>query len=1192
MVNAVNAAPVVTTTGTTLAYTENAAATPIDPGLTLSDADSLSLTGATVTLSANYVNGQDVLAFTNQLGITGSWNAGTGALTLTGTATLANYEAALRTVTYVNTSETPSTATRTVSFVVNDGAANSVPATRNIAVTAVNDAPTVTDGALSFDGTDLVVVAPQPNLIVTSTLTMEAMVQRTGVLSGTEIIVNKEGEYELGISAAGKLQWAFANATPGWAWVETSYTLPADTWVHIAVTYNGGVVKTYANGTLVHTYNGTGSIGDVYSALNDFTIGGRQNASTQRFNGLIDEVRIWNVERSGAQIQAAYSTALTGSEFGLVGYWRFSESSGTTAIDSSTQGYDGALGNGAATDVPTRTLNSTTSEDNVLVGNAPGVLTRATDPEGSPLTAALVTGPANAAAFTLNPDGSFSYTPSANFTGLDTFTYRANDGTADSNVATVTIDVTPVNDAPLLDIAGSPVLAAIDQNAGAPSGAVGTLVSSLVDFALPIGQVDNVSDPDSGAELGIAVTAVDTGNGSWWYSTDDGSNWIALGAVSDAGARLLAADAGTRLYFQPTPGYSGTLASAITFRAWDRSSGSHGGTADTSGANSGGATAFSTVTDTASLVVNAVNAAPVVTTTGTTLAYTENAAATAIDPGLTLSDADSLSLTGATVTLSANYVNGQDVLAFTNQLGITGSWNAGTGALTLTGTATLANYETALRTVTYVNTSETPSTATRTVSFVVNDGAANSVTATRNIGVAAVNDLPSASDDAYAVNEDSTLVVSPSASNLSHWWNLNEGGSSQAVVDSGTLTNNGTLGSTAGVDAADPTWTTGHVGGAGLSFDGAGDYVATSSTELKSADSFTLSAWFQTNTTTGAHHILWQGYPGGNGYGSGGSTTSATSEMSLSIGSWNASYDNRIVFSLGYDVPDNGADCIFIASASPFTDTSGWHHVAVTVSDLGGGVLSASLYVDGKLEGTDTGSQNDRSVWDAMRIGASGDGSRSFNGQIDEVRVYETPLSGAQVQALAWAGILQNDADADLGALSAVLVTGPANAAAFTLNPDGSFSYTPSANFTGLDTFTYRANDGTADSNVATVTIDVTPVNDAPTGIPTISGTPTEDQTLTADTSAISDADGLGAFSYQWQRDGVAIGGATASTYTLSDADVGTQISVRVGFTDAQGTRRRPADFSQRRTGGQRQRRAERGADDQRRAHREPDADR
>ena len=52
-------------------------------------------------------------------------------------------------------------------------------------------------------------------------------------------------------------------------------------------------------------------------------------------------------------------------------------------------------------------------------------------------------------------------------------------------------------------------------------------------------------------------------------------------------------------------------------------------------------------------------------------------------------------------------------------------------------------------------------------------------------------------------------------------------------------------------------------------------------------------------------------------------------------------------------------------------------------------------------------------------------------------------------------------------------------------------------------------------------------VNDAPSGAPTITGTATEDQTLTRRHLGIADADGLGAFSYQWLRDGVAIGGAT-----------------------------------------------------------------
>ena len=66
---------------------------------------------------------------------------------------------------------------------------------------------------------------------------------------------------------------------------------------------------------------------------------------------------------------------------------------------------------------------------------------------------------------------------------------------------------------------------------------------------------------------------------------------------------------------------------------------------------------------------------------------------------------------------------------------------------------------------------------------------------------------PVAVNDAYSVNEDSTLVVGPPTTNLVNWWKFDDGGASQTVVDSGSLGNNGTRGSTAGVDANDPTWT-------------------------------------------------------------------------------------------------------------------------------------------------------------------------------------------------------------------------------------------------------------------------------------------------------------------------------------------------------------------------------------------------
>src|ERR1051325_6112835 len=86
-----------------------------------------------------------------------------------------------------------------------------------------------------------------------------------------------------------------------------------------------------------------------------------------------------------------------------------------------------------------------------------------------------------------------------------------------------------VDAAPTLDNSKIPTLTSENEDAGAPSGAVGTLVSSLVDFASPGGQVDNVTDPDSGAQLGIAITAVDSTNGSWYYTTNNGSTCTAMG---------------------------------------------------------------------------------------------------------------------------------------------------------------------------------------------------------------------------------------------------------------------------------------------------------------------------------------------------------------------------------------------------------------------------------------------------------------------------------------------------------------------------------------------------------------------------------------------------------------------------------------------------------------------------------------
>jgi hypothetical protein len=458
-VSAPNATPVVTATAGNLAYTENAAATAIDPGLTVTDSDSTNLTGATISITAGFVSAQDTLAFTNQLGITGTYNSGTGVLTLAGTTTVANYQTALRSVTYQNSSDNP-TASRTITFSATDGFTIGS-ATRGIAITAVNDAPVNT------------VPGPQ------STNEDTAKVFSSG--NGNQISV---ADVDLG-------------ANP------------------IKITLSS------TNGKLtLSTISGL-----------SFTTGDGTDDALMVFTGTLANV----------------NTALNG----------------------------------------------------------------------------------------------LSFTPTLDFTGA--------------------------------------------------------------------ASLQIVSD-DQGS----------TGTG---------------GALTD--------------------------------------------------------------TDSVNITVNAANDPPVVTATAGNLPYTENAAATAIDPGLTVTDPDSTNLTGATVAITANFASGQDVLAFTNQLGITASYNSGTGVLTLTGTTTVANYQTALRSVTYQNSSDNPSTATRTVTFTANDGTTTS-SATRGIAVSAVNDAPvNTVPGGQGTAQNTPLVFSTVNSNAISVADVDAGTNTIQVTltaTNGTLTLSGTSG--------------------------------------------------------------------------------------------------------------------------------------------------------------------------------------------------------------------------------------------------------------------------------------------------------------------------------------------------------------------------------------------------------------
>ncbi len=175
------------------------------------------------------------------------------------------------------------------------------------------------------------------------------------------------------------------------------------------------------------------------------------------------------------------------------------------------------------------------------------------------------------------------------------FTLSVNDGIADSAARQWTLGVAAVNDAPTLG--GVNDFTAITEDL---TGHAGMLVSALI--------AGHVGDADDAAVAGVAVIGVDDAHGSWQYTRDGGATWQAIGPVSDASSRLLAADAATAVRFVPAADWNGSVANGLRLRAWDQTSGSAGALADTR--SNGGSSAFSSASFASSLTVTPVNDAP------------------------------------------------------------------------------------------------------------------------------------------------------------------------------------------------------------------------------------------------------------------------------------------------------------------------------------------------------------------------------------------------------------------------------------------------------------------------------------------------------------------------------------------------------------------------------------------------------
>lgn len=228
--------------------------------------------------------------------------------------------------------------------------------------------------------------------------------------------------------------------------------------------------------------------------------------------------------------------------------------------------------------------------------------------------------------------------------GNRTVTFTVRDKNAAAASDTRTISVTPLNDAPVLNPA-FPIMTSIDEDVGANSGnTVGAIVAN-----------GSITDPDGAAVEAIAVISVDNSNGSWRYNA--GSGWTTFsgttGAVVDlsGAARLLSYT--SSISFTPNPDYHGT--SSYTFRAWDQTSGTNGGTADT--ATNGGSSTFSTASDTATITVRDINDPPTLTTFAGTVDTTPEEAAVEIGFAELTASGDEADIDGTVVAFVVQAVS-------------------------------------------------------------------------------------------------------------------------------------------------------------------------------------------------------------------------------------------------------------------------------------------------------------------------------------------------------------------------------------------------------------------------------------------------------------------------------------------------------------------------------------------------------
>ena len=485
-------APPVLTAGATLNFSEGSAATVIDNTITVADPDTATLASATAQITGGYVNGEDVLSFTNTPNITGTFAPATGTLTLSGADTLLNYQTALRAVRYNNTSDTPSTAARTVSWIGNDGIANSVAVTSTINVSATDDAPTaVADSATVVEdaGATAVNVLANDTDVDAGPKSVQSVTQPA---NGTVVITGGG----TGLTYAPNAN--YCNTPPGTTLDTFTYTLTpggSSTTVTVTVTCVDDNPTAVADAATVSEDSSASAV-NVLANDNDADGGPISvNSVTQPANGTV--VITGGGTGLTYQPNPNYCNNPPGVTLDAFTYTLTPGGSTTTVTMTVT----------CVDDPPVAVADAATvAEDSGAT--AVSVLTNDTDPDAGPKSVQSVTQPANGTVVITGGGTGLTYAPNANYcnnppgTTLDTFTYTLTPG---GSSTTVTMTVTCVNDAPVADADGFDFLGNTD------------LVVDLAALAAPhalettgtgFGVIDGDSDPVEGDTFSVSSITV------------------------------------------------------------------------------------------------------------------------------------------------------------------------------------------------------------------------------------------------------------------------------------------------------------------------------------------------------------------------------------------------------------------------------------------------------------------------------------------------------------------------------------------------------------------------------------------------------------------------------------------------------------------------------------------------------------